>query len=488
MDLLATGSATKPGLPARPGDAASDGEKADETAIFEAFLGLALSVPSPDAQIAVGPEGKTPAGETEKAAAEPTGKPATTTGNLLPVQLPVLPEGIADLPAPDAKAGIAVVLPPIDTPVEPKSVDTRGEVASAATRQGPAVASAQGQTGIAAAEETIAPPVRQAVSQAQFSRVIADLQPRSTAAAVTLPAQIEQAARQPRADEPIVMARATLPVVRVLAGRQGAPNGSGEPAALPDGEVGTALQPTDQPQATKPAGSTANGPTEGSRAASRPATESTTPEMTLKAGEQEVSDTLSPEAGPMPHSAIAARPSDAGAPVAVAQSVAPNQPATAAPSSPAGPAGPDVHDFTQIVERLARAREGEQGGVVRSTLATREFGVVAMQMRPVEGRLHVSLTSADPGFAPAVQAVNAPAATGQQAAPDNSSQSQSQQHGQTGQTFGQGQTAPDSQARKQQWEQAPQGQPTPIPATTAGDDLPRSTSDARGADGGAIYA
>ena len=483
MDLLATGNTVKPGLPARPGDAASDGEKTDETAIFEAFLGLALSVPSPDARIAAGPEGKTPESEPGDEATEPTGKAATASGNILPVQLPVLPEAYEELPAPDTKTGIAVAHSPIDALVEPKSVDAKGEVASGAARQVPVATVPQVQATEATAGETIAPPGQQSPSQAQINRVVADLQPRSTTAAVTLPVQNEQAAQRPTADEPIAMARAAVPVVRMLAGRQGTPNGSGEPAPLPDGAADAAFQSADQPQVTKPAGSTANGRSEAARITSQPATASTAPETTVKAGTQEALATSLPETASQ--TMAATRPSDQGTPVPVAQSVASNPTSTSATT---GPAGTDAHDFTQIVERLARARDAEQGEVVRSTVATREFGAVAMQLRPVEGRLHVSLTSADPGFAPAVQAASGPGATGQQAASDSSSQTQSQQQGQAGHAFGQGQTAPDSQARRQQWEQAAQGQPIPNPATTTGDDLARSASDPRSANGSTIYA
>ena len=63
MDLLATGNTVTPGLPARTGDAANEGEKTDESATFEVFLDLALTVPSPDADMATGPEGKLPAGD-----------------------------------------------------------------------------------------------------------------------------------------------------------------------------------------------------------------------------------------------------------------------------------------------------------------------------------------------------------------------------------------------------------------------------------------
>ena len=143
----------------------------------------------------------------------------------------------------------------------------------------------------------------------------------------------------------------------------------------------------------------------------------------------------------------------------------------------------------QIVERLARARETEQGEVVRSSLATREFGQIAMQLRPTEGRLHVSLTAADPSFAPAVQAASATTGTGQQANADTSSQSQSQQqHGQAAHSSGQNQTGPESQARRQDWERAAQGKSPDSTPASSGSATGKSEVDPRGADGSAIYA
>jgi len=102
MDLLATGSAVKPGLPARLDDAASDNEKTDEAAIFEVFLGLALTVPSPDAVVVSGPEGKTAPVDATDAASGSTGNPATSTGNILPVALPVGMEPGAQPSLPEA--------------------------------------------------------------------------------------------------------------------------------------------------------------------------------------------------------------------------------------------------------------------------------------------------------------------------------------------------------------------------------------------------
>ena len=175
------------------------------------------------------------------------------------------------------------------------------------------------------------------------------------------------------------------------------------------------------------------------------------------------------------------------APVSDARANQPAQPVAAA-NTPASQPQSAAQQFGDIVDRLARAREAEQPDLVRSTLATRDFGTVSMQLRPLEGRLHVSLSAADPGFAPAVQAASAIAGTGQQALSDSSAQSQQQQQGQSSQQSSPGQSAPDSQARRQQWERASQTQPQG-PATPSGDDSSKTANGARGAaSGGSIYA
>ncbi len=133
----------------------------------------------------------------------------------------------------------------------------------------------------------------------------------------------------------------------------------------------------------------------------------------------------------LPDPATVPQPASA---VSLAEPIAPVSDArtglTAPPSGSAtaatAPSQSAARDFGQIVDRLARAREAEQPQFVQSTLTTRDFGTVSMQLRPLEGRLHVAMTSADPGFAPAVQAASAMSGTGQQALSDNANQCQSQ--------------------------------------------------------------
>jgi hypothetical protein len=168
---------------------------------------------------------------------------------------------------------------------------------------------------------------------------------------------------------------------------------------------------------------------------------------------------------------------------APATGVTPSAPASASQSAP--------HDFGDLVDRLVRARETEQPDLVRSTLATRDFGTVAMQLRSVDGRLHVALSASDPAFAPAVQAASAMAGAGQQALSDNASQSQSQgqqQQGQAAMQSGQGQSAADGQARRQQWERAAEGQSAQAAARAPDHDGSAPANAPRNAASGAIYA
>ncbi len=129
MDLLATGNTVKPGLPARNGDAASEGEKSDESATFEVFLDLALTVPSPDAVIVPGPEGKPAPGDGLAALLETTGNPAMPPGNILPVDLPLGLEAIDGAPGAAARSDKAfAATTPLAIPVIAQpTVEARSE-------------------------------------------------------------------------------------------------------------------------------------------------------------------------------------------------------------------------------------------------------------------------------------------------------------------------------------------------------------------------
>ncbi|MGD9664649.1 MAG: hypothetical protein AB7U34_05540 [Novosphingobium sp.] len=69
-------------------------------------------------------------------------------------------------------------------------------------------------------------------------------------------------------------------------------------------------------------------------------------------------------------------------------------------------------DFESLVGKLAEARETAMPHVVRTVLRHDDFGLVNLRFRADEMRLSVSMNSADPGFAPAVQAASAAAQAG----------------------------------------------------------------------------
>ena len=94
-------------------------------------------------------------------------------------------------------------------------------------------------------------------------------------------------------------------------------------------------------------------------------------------------------------------------------------PALSAPSAQIGtpaapaPAQPAPQDFATLVDRLVEAREAAAPTTVRAAIRHADFGTVSIGFdQPDDGRLTVRLNSADPDFAPAVQAA---AAAGQSA-------------------------------------------------------------------------
>ncbi|MEZ5743501.1 MAG: hypothetical protein R3D89_07180 [Sphingomonadaceae bacterium] len=66
-------------------------------------------------------------------------------------------------------------------------------------------------------------------------------------------------------------------------------------------------------------------------------------------------------------------------------------------------------DFTTLVDRLAQAREDAAPQTVRTAIRHAEFGTVNLQFRSEQANLSVTMASADPDFAPAVQAAAAAA-------------------------------------------------------------------------------
>ncbi|MXO71164.1 hypothetical protein [Alteraurantiacibacter buctensis] len=99
---------------------------------------------------------------------------------------------------------------------------------------------------------------------------------------------------------------------------------------------------------------------------------------------------------PVAAAAMVAAPAADAAPV---QSV---QGAQLAPA--AAEATPERHDFSAVIDKLSEARELSRPGRADMHLAHREFGQVSVQFELAGQALKVAMTSADPGFAPAVQA------------------------------------------------------------------------------------
>lgn len=109
-----------------------------------------------------------------------------------------------------------------------------------------------------------------------------------------------------------------------------------------------------------------------------------------------------PRAAPLP------APEFAGS-LALAQQ-APAQPSFA--PGPEATAGPQPLSFDQLVDSIARARDGaEQGGPVAVAMRHAEFGRISLRIESDGAGLAVAMTSQDPTFAPAVAAAHAAAAS-----------------------------------------------------------------------------
>lgn len=77
---------------------------------------------------------------------------------------------------------------------------------------------------------------------------------------------------------------------------------------------------------------------------------------------------------------------------------------SAAPATPQTRADTGPQDFATLIDRLVEARDAAMPQAVRAAIAHAEFGQVSLRFRQQDGDIAVSMTSADPGFAPAVQA------------------------------------------------------------------------------------
>jgi hypothetical protein len=494
MQPLATGTALPPGLPARTGDAPTDIEKTGESAIFEAFLSLALNVASLSGSSAAGPEGKgdgdaQDAGASDLAAL--TGNPALPGGKTLPDGLPLpllLPiKPAAPAPVAETLAAETAAAPPVATP-QPDIARPRHVVPlfEASLTKAPSEAASAPDAPLVEAPFSVTLTSREAARAAlRLELTIASLTKALSDAREPAPPAPALAA-QSLPETPSAPARLTLqalasPTREMLARR------SAEPQAVVAAPV---LAPTGASDGITPVAAiapadTANDepppqgqPLAGREAAAQPRKDTTAPEPATKPAPLELAA-----------AALPAAPSEASPVLAETRPAAPIESTSLPRRSEAAP-GP--RDFSELVDALARAREASAGEVIRTTLATREFGTVAMQMRSDEGRLHVAMSAADPGFALAVQAASAAFGSSlQQGSPDSSAQQQQQQQqqGQLSNSSAQSQTTSEGQARQQQ--PAAERSSTAQRDGQAGNTSDDQASDERtsgGEPGGSIYA
>lgn len=155
--------------------------------------------------------------------------------------------------------------------------------------------------------------------------------------------------------------------------------------------------------------------------------------------------------------------------------------ATATAPQPAG------YDFATLVDRLVDARDAAMPQTIRAAVNHADFGQVSLSFQADDHRLAVSMTSADPDFAPAVQAAAAMQANTSTA--DNGSNASRQdaqnQQASNSATANQSQAQAQSQgsARSGERERADNGRQTGRDSESA-----PTKDDARPENRGGIYA
>lgn len=166
----------------------------------------------------------------------------------------------------------------------------------------------------------------------------------------------------------------------------------------------------------------------------------------------------------LPAAKLAILPDTAGA-LALAQ---PASPPAAAPQQTPAATAPQQLSFDQLVDSIARARDGaEQGGPVAVAMHHGEFGRISLRIESDATGLSVAMASPDPAFAPAVAAAHAAAV----AEPARSA-ANGQQPGSPEQSLTQGQSGSNSGPGTSQQRQPPATrQPA---ANPAGSPAPRS--------------
>ncbi|GAA4779222.1 hypothetical protein [Novosphingobium ginsenosidimutans] len=153
--------------------------------------------------------------------------------------------------------------------------------------------------------------------------------------------------------------------------------------------------------------------------------------------------------------------------VSIPAAASANAPATAPTAMAAG------HDFAQMIDRLVAARENTQPHAATLALAHADFGQVELRFNSDTNGLSVSLASADPDFARAVQAAVPPVQSS-----SDSAAAQGRQQGQSG-------SQPESSAGQQQHGQQAAGR-EPNDRFVAANPRPRSTES--GERDGGIFA
>jgi len=176
------------------------------------------------------------------------------------------------------------------------------------------------------------------------------------------------------------------------------------------------------------------------------------------------------------------------------------QPVTSASNAPVTTptttAQPQGHDFATLVDRLVEARDAAMPQAVKAAIHHADFGKVSLDFLTDDNRLTVSMASADPGFAPAVQAAAAMQANTSTDSGTNSQRqdqrqdgaSQQQQANASASNNGQPQAQAQSQgsARGGERERGDPGRPANGQATDT--DSTQAQNDAQGGRRGSIYA
>lgn len=103
-------------------------------------------------------------------------------------------------------------------------------------------------------------------------------------------------------------------------------------------------------------------------------------------------------------------------------------------------------DIAALVDRIVDARAAAAPDTVRAALVHQEFGSVSLRLRTEDSKIHVTLGSADPGFAPAVHAAAAASLAGNASDSDRRDQPAPQTQHQPGQDA----SAPQAQTSQHQ--------------------------------------